>query len=541
MKRRFLALAMSSILALAALSGCGGSKPAATTAAPASAAAGQAESTEAANLGNTAVAPDSAEVKVKDSIVIAMTNDMPSPAPYGSNNTVTAMLTNSTFNRLVKINSDNDIVPELATEWSGNDDSTEWTFKLRDDVDFQNGEHFTAADVVFTFEYANSTENEGITFPINGTEQIDQIETPDDYTVVFKLKNTCADWPYYAAQKIMSKATIEKEGIEAGGVIGTGPFKFVSYEPGVQWVMERNENYFGELPKTRQITFIVISDGNARTLSLESGDSDVVFDPDPSDVAKFLDNPEFNVYSHQNLSTVFMGINCERIGADPQIRRALAMAINRDDIIAVCYEDGKLGSPSFNYINAASPLHSDVTAIPYDPEGAKKILEDLGYDKNNKLEFRLCTANKFLSLAEIIQANLSAVNVNVTVSEFSQSGYSNSLREDGKYDAYMQQSSSQGAIMNIATRFFRSDGKSNVMNYKSPELDAMMDEAVQSKNLEEMAEKYAKVQQFLADEVPAIPLVDQYLWCVGTKNFYGVDLNNQYYYVDFTNCYVVEE
>ena len=91
------------------------------------------------------------------------------------------------------------------------------------------------------------------------------------------------------------------------------------------------------------------------------------------------------------------------------------------------------------------------------------------------------------------------------------------------------------------TRFFRTGGQSNVMNYTSPELDAMMDEAVQSKDLDEMAEKYAKVQQFLADDVPAVPLVDQYLWCVGTKNFYGVDLNNQYYYVDFTNCYVVEE
>ena len=169
--------------------------------------------------------------KVKDAIVIATTNDMPSAAPYGSNNTVTAMLTNSTFNRLVKVTADNEVLPELATSWSSNEDSTEWTFKLRDDVDFQNGKHFTAQDVVFTFQYASSNKNEGITFPINGTELIDTMETPDDYTVVFKLNKTCADWAYYVAQKIMSKETVEELGIEEGGVIGTGPYTFVSYTP----------------------------------------------------------------------------------------------------------------------------------------------------------------------------------------------------------------------------------------------------------------------------------------------------------------------
>ena len=99
----------------------------------------------------------------------------------------------------------------------------------------------------------------------------------------------------------------------------------------------------------------------------------------------------------------------------------------------------------------------------------------------------------------------------------------------------------QGSILNIVQRFFSTGGQSNVMNYSNPELDAMMDEATRSKNLDEMAERYAEIQQVLADEVPAIPLIEQYLWCIGTKGFYGIDLNNQYYYVDFTNCVVVEE
>lgn len=539
MKKKLISLFLCGTLAASVLTGCGGG----SKSAPAT--EGQTESTasilETAENVNAELETGKEDVTYKDSIVIATTNDLPSNAPYGSNNTQTAMLTNSTFNRLVKINSENEILPDLATSWSGNEDSTVWTFQLRDDVKFQNGKPLTAEDVVFTFEYAASTTNEGITFPINGTEHIDSMETPDEHTVVFNLTDTCADWPYYAAQKIMSKATIEEEGIEAGGAIGTGPFKFVSYEPGVQWVMERNEDYFGDVPLTRQITFTVITDDNARALSIESGDVDVVFDPNPADIVKFLNNPDYNVYQNTSLSNIFLGINCAREGGSLEIRRALAMAISRDDLEAACYEDGQLGTASFNYVNTASPLHAEVEAIPYDPEGAIEILKGLGYDENNRLPLRLCAAGKFIPLAEIIQANLAAVNIDLTVSEFSQAGFSASLREDGKYDMYLQQSSSQGSILNIVQRFFSTGGQSNVMNYSNPELDAMMDEATRSKNLDEMAERYAEIQQVLADEVPAIPLIEQYLWCIGTKGFYGIDLNNQYYYVDFTNCVVVEE
>lgn len=540
MKKRLMSLLLCGTLAATVLAGCGGGGSSA-----ASTAAGKEESKtsilETAENVNAEIESGKEDAKYKDAIVIATTNDLPSNAPYGSNNTQTAMLTNSTFNRLVRISKDNEILPDLATSWSGNEDSTVWTFKLRDDVTFQNGRPLVAEDVIFTFEYASSTTNEGITFPINGTEHIASMEAPDEHTVVFQLTDTCADWPYYAAQKIMSRATVEEEGIEKGGSIGTGPYKFVSYEPGVQWVMERNDNYFGEVPVTRQITFTVITDDNARALSIESGDVDVVFDPNPADIVKFLNNPAYNVYQNTSLSNVFLGINCAREGGNLDIRRALAMAISRDDIEAACYEDGQLGTASFNYVNSASPLHAEVNAIPYDPEGAIEILKELGYDANNKLQLRLCAAGKFIPLAEIIQANLAAVNIDLTVSEFSQAGFSSSLREDGKYDMYLQQSSSQGSILNIVQRFFATGGQSNVMNYSNPELDAMMEEATKSKDMDEMAERYAEIQQVLADEVPAIPLIEQYLWCIGTKDFYGVDLNNQYYYVDFTNCVVLEE
>lgn len=95
--------------------------------------------------------------------------------------------------------------------------------------------------------------------------------------------------------------------------------------------------------------------------------------------------------------------------------------------------------------------------------------------------------------------------------------------------------------MNTVTRFFTSDGTSNLTNFHDEKFDGMVEDALESKTLDEMESKYAEIQQYLADEVPAIPLIDQYLWAIGTKDFYGIDLGNQYYSVDFTNCVVVEE
>lgn len=480
-------------------------------------------------------------VKYKSAIVIGTTNDLPSNAPYGNNNIQTAMLTNSTFSRLVAFDQNRNIIPSLAISWTNNEDSTVWTFKLRDDVYYHDGSHFTSADVKYTFDYASSTKNEGIKYPLIGYEYIDEIVLEDDYTVTFKLKVSCADWLYYAAQKIMSKTAIEKMGIEAAGCIGTGPYRFVSHESGVEWTMERFDKYWGEKPVTDRITFRVVVDNNARALALESGDVDAIFDPAPFDIVKFKKNNNYNVYRGNNLSNIFLGLNNSRIaGTDVRIRKAIAMAVNRDDIVAACYGDG-IGSPSYNFINNVSPGYVPVDYIKYDVDGAKSILKELGYDEKNKLDLRLYTFSKFMPVAEVVQNNLAQANINVIIQEWAQSSFSANIKADGKYDIYVQQTSSVGGVLNIAQRFLTSKGASNVMRYNSAKFDSLYDEAVKSPSIDAMYQKYAEMQQFIAEDVPAVPIVQTYLWCVGTSNFYGIDLGDQNYTVNFTGCYVIEK
>lgn len=482
------------------------------------------------------------DMKFKESIKIGTTNDMPSNAPYGNSNVQTAMLTNSTFSRLVEYDEQYNILPSLAESWESNEDSSEWTFKLRQDVTFHNGEAFTAEDVKFTFEYASSADNEGIVYPLVGYDYVEEIVVVDPYTVTFKLNTSCADWLFYSAQKMMSKATIEREGIENGGCIGTGPYRFVSHDQGVSWNIERFDNYFGEKPVTKEIIFTVITDSNSRSLALESGDVDAIFDPATSDIHKFTNNPKYNVFKGDNLANVFLGLNCSRpAAADQHVRQAIAMAVNRDDIVMACYEGGLVGAPSYNFINNVSPGYKEVEAYGYDVEAAKALLKEAGYDESNRLQLSLYTFGKFMPIAELVQNNLAQANIDVNIKEWAQSSFSANIKADGGYDIYIQQTSSLGGVLNIVQRFFTSEGQSNVMRYYSDALDSLYEEALSSITMDELNLKYGEIQDFLAEDVPAIPVVQTYLWCVGTSDFYGVDLGNQNYAVDFTGCYVIEQ
>lgn len=484
----------------------------------------------------TCFAPALAE-SYKPAITIATSSDLPAVGPYGNSSTVTAMTTNSTFNGLVTVKRDGSAEPELATSWESNEDSTEWTFHLREGVKFHDGSDFTADDVKFTWEYASSSENEGIKWVIIGYDMVNEIEVVDDYTVKFKLNSNASDWLTYAAQKIMSEESVTADPIN-GSAIGTGPFVFDSQEPGVAWTIRRFDGYWGEKPVTEQITFTVVSDASTRALALQSGDVDAIYGANASDIVNFMADDNYNVYQFDNLANVYLGFNMNRqLGENEVLRKAIAMSINRDDIVMACYENGACAKPSYNFINEVSVGYSEVEYIGYDPEGAIALLEENGI---KDVTLVLYTFAMFIPVAEIIQANLAMVGINVDIREQAQSGFTANLRSDGQYDLFINKTSSTGGLLNIMSRFFETGSTVSCMFYANEEFDNMLHEAEACKTYDEMLTAYAQLQQYIADNGPAVPLCQTYLWSIGTANYFGCDLGNQEYDVDFSGAYVLE-
>lgn len=529
--KKSLALVLAVVMMLSIMAGCGKTESTPTEPAPVA-------TVPAGDLTPTVAVDET--TSYKEAITIATTGDMPSAFVYGNSSTQTSLTTNSTHEGLVVKHPDGSADPLLATEWTHNDDSTVWTFKLRDDVKFHNGAAFTSEDVKFTYEYCATTENDGVQWPIQGVDLIESIETPDAQTVIFNLKAATPDWLLYAAQKLVSKSAVEELGGEQGGRIGTGPFMHKSQETGVKWVIERNDNYWAELPVTKQITFVVITDASSRALTLKSGDVDAIFDANASDIVNFMADSNYNVFKAENSANVYVGLNCANgsICEDPIVRQAIAMSINRDDVVNACYENGACAVPSYNIINNVTTGYADVDYYEYDPQGAAKLLADNGY---TNVTLNLIVFAKYKSVAEIVQADLSMAGINVTIEEYAQSGFTSNLKKDPtKFDMYINATSSTGGVLNIMTRYFSPTANAAAMWYSDAEFNAALEEAYKSTTYEGLVASYAGLQQHLAETVPAVPLAQTYQWCIGTNNFGGVDLGTQTYEVNFTNAYVVE-
>lgn len=480
-----------------------------------------------------------AETTYKKDIRIGTLADLTVACRYAGTATVTTQTCNSTFNGLVALNAEGEASPELATEWSSNDDASQWTFKLREGVKFHDGSDFTAEDVKYTWEYASTTENEGITQPITGVSMVDEVVVEDPYTVTFKLNTSSADWLYYAAQDILCKNAIETMGFDEGSKIGSGPFSFDAMESGVSWTIRRFEDYWGDKPVTETITFVVITDASSRALSLQSGDIDAMYDGNPSDLINFMNDSNYNVYKADNIQVVYAGFNAlTEYGSNKTVRQAVAMAVNRDDIINACYENGNCGTVADNFISTVAAGYTDVEAYPYDPEGARKLLEENGL---SGITLNLYTFAKYISVAEVLQSNLKDIGITLNITEYAQTGFTKAIKEDNKYDLAINCTSQYGGILTVMVEYLMTNASRSFMNYSNADFDEKLTEALGSSNYDEMLGKYAELQQFVAEEVPGVALCMANLFCVGSKDFYGVNLNAQAVDVDFTGCYVIEQ
>ncbi len=494
--------------------------------------------TEVANTATVSASELEETTTFKENIRIGTLSDLTTTNRYAGTATVTTQTCNSTFNGLVSIDAEGNATPELATSWESNEDSTEWTFVLRDDVKFHDGSDFTAEDVKFTWDYASTTQNDGINQAISGISYVKEVTVVDPYTVTMTLNAPSADWLNYAAQDIMSKSAVESLGFDEGGKIGTGPFYFDTLDLGVSWTITRFEDYWGEKPVTKSITFVVITDASSRALALQAGDIDAMYDGNASDIVNFINDGNYTIAKADNIQVVYAGFNAKsEYGSNPIVRQAVAMSINRDDVVAAAYEGGACGTPVDNLISSVASGYVDVDAYEYDPEGAKQLLEENGL---SGITLNLYTFAKYIPTATIIQANLLDAGINVVITEWAQSGFTAAILEDNKYDLAVNCTSQYGGIMTVLIEYLRSDATRSFMNYNNPEFDDLLDDALASSNFEEMLDKYADLQQYVADDVPGVPLCMANLFCIGSSNFGGVNLNAQAVDVDFTGCYVIE-
>lgn len=427
---------------------------------------------------------------------------------------------NLIFNSLVRKDSNFDYVGELASQIDTSPDGLVITFTLRDGVKFHNGKELTSADVKYTFdELFNSNGYKSGAFFDTVNEQrvahITAIEVPNAKTVIFKIAR-----PELRNQLLSNLVTIPI--IPEGSVgtiktqpIGSGPFKFVNFDSGQNTVeFEANTEYWEGSPKFSKLLVKTVTDASAMQAELQRGSVDIAPLPSnlPPDALKALGNEaNLKVEQFEGSNIQYLGLNTQSAPLNnKKIRQAIGYAIDREKIIReLLLDQAKIAN---SILPQASWAYSDGTVYRYDPEKAKQLLKEAGY-KDEPIKFKYSSGNAaFNQYAQAIQSSLTAVGLNVQIETIDP----NALREQ-LANGQFQLNTGVWIGGNQDPIFFRDlftteripGGAIKCCNrgrYSNPEVDALVKQAIESKDRETARQLYGRAWTLISDDLPLLPL-----------------------------------
>jgi peptide/nickel transport system substrate-binding protein len=422
------------------------------------------------------------------------------------------------------------VQPGLAEKWEVPDALT-YIFHLHHGVTFHNGQPLTSRDVKWTFDSLlqgkiRSTRSSAYRF-------VDHIDAPDDFTVVFHLKE-----PYATLLWNLSEGAI---GIVPYGTlneitrkpVGSGPFKFVSAEPDKEVILERNDGYWGNRPRLARVRFTVVPDTTTRALELRKGSADIASNALTSDMVLALEK-EPNLQVERAPGTVFsyLAFNLrDPILRDGRVRRALACAIDRRPMIQYLWRG--FAQPADSILPPRSwAYNQDVPKYEYAPEKARKMLDDAGYPAVKGVRFHLTmktsTEETTRLMVAVLQQQLRSVGIALDIRTFE----SATLMADvasGAYQMYSLRWIGGNEDPDIFEYCFHSakfpPHGANRSFYVNPRMDLLIDRGRAETDQDVRKQVYAEVQVLLAADLPYINLwfLDNVL--VHTRRVRNVTLN----------------
>jgi len=409
------------------------------------------------------------------------------------------------------------LVPGLAESWEELDEGKRLRFKLRQGVSFHNGEPFNAEAVKFTFERLLGEEGGKGPQRSNYTA-IEAVEIVDEFTVDLKLSRPdpvlLTKLAGYGAMIVPPKYITEK-GDEHFNLnpVGTGPFKVVGYEPKVALKMEAFTDYHGDKAKISELEFRFITEPATAVAELQAGRVDLVIPPTipVSMIPTIKADENLELVSTAGPTVYALRYNTrDGITADPRVRKALIMAVDRETIVKeILGGEAEVigqfqGALSFGYDEGLKPL-------PFDPEGAKKLLEEAGVKPGATIEIDIRGNDAtFGEVTQAVAAYLSMVGVNATIRPHETNTLLNDIVPQGKTGAMFQQSWGGWTFDydNTAYSMYHSGEKWNPYD-----ADAELDKLLESQRpLTDRAEREVILKQianYAAERALEMPLYNQ--------------------------------
>jgi peptide/nickel transport system substrate-binding protein len=431
------------------------------------------------------------------------------------------------YSTLMALDPDANPYPELAESFEMSPDGLEYKFKLRSGIKFHNGDELTAEDVKFSFDRLRAKDS-GYSYGAQ-VESIASVDVIDPQTVSFKLSKRTG--PFLTYMAFPGSSIVPKKLVESGHdlnekPVGSGPFKFVSYEPRSAIKFERNPDYFqAGKPYFDALEYRIISDVTALTDAIMSGEVNFSNEIPPKDWATVSSNPDLTTQALEGSRYYWLLPNNQKKPLDnPKVRQAIGLALDRNALVAGAFfgqATPLVGGvvPKWNWGYADIKFFKEGA----DVEGAKKLLAEAGYPDG--FETSMTMASSFpamVAMAPIIQANLAAVGIKAKIGTMEIPRYWDEVWGPSNFDiTTMYWVSPLADPDDFVTNNYKCGMAINVQKSCSPEMDAMLDEAKTAATQEERKAAYKKMQELSLREMGIVPLVNSYILIAHTKKLQG--------------------
>ena len=406
-----------------------------------------------------------------------------------------------------------EIVPCLATEWTVSDDGITYTFTLRDDVKFQPGEYqdgraMTAEDVKYSLERSNVESTH------NRHDMLDHCNVISDTEIecVLKTPNSA----FLTALTDGGNAILPKEEVEGWGdnfgehLVGTGPFQMVQFTRDQQTELKRHEGYWGDRPNLDGVVWKVITDSTQQANALFTGEVDLVTDLGGESLQTVSENSDYIVEQQEGLNFSYMYMNMQNgPTANPDVRKAILMCIDRDEILAAAYPYGggsvasvPLPRGSWGYDESVEEL------VPaYDPEGAKELLANAGYPDGLELELFTSNTPAGLDVATVVQQQLKdGLNIDLVIHQNDWATLSSNA-SSGQCDLVCMSWAWYPDPYFFLNKLFSTaeiGGNGNSGLFSVPEVDVLLHQAREVSDQDERADLYKQALRLIVEQNPMI-------------------------------------
>lgn len=443
----------------------------------------------------------------KDVLVYAQLSEGKTLDPQDSTEQYSQVVTTQIYDRLVEIDEmTGKLVPGLADSWERVDDLT-LIMHLNKTAKFHNGDPLKASDVKFTLERAKSKPKVAHLF-----KAIKDVEILDDNTIKIVTEEPFAPLLNHLSHK--TAAIISEKYFKENGdnyfmkPIGTGSYKFKNWVVGESITLEANEEYFKGKPSIKTIIIKGIPEENSRVIGLETGEIDIAEGIATIGRKAVEDSKDLTLMESPSTSVTYLGFSLKNpILQDREVRRAISMGINREEIIKglmfgdVKIANGFLAPAVFGY-------SKDSKVLSYNKEEAKRIIESKGL-KGAKLS--LVTSNNQLraQIAEIMQAQLKEIGLDVTLQTLEWGAFLKSTG-NGELDMFMMgwgpstYDGDYGLYPNFHSSQFGNNG--NRTFYSNEKIDALLDSAKKEMDLEKRRGMYIEVINIVNEDAPVLPI-----------------------------------